>query len=180
MADSITGLSLIQDSMVIHNIKASVKLYGKLSTLNTSKSYPNFSVVRHQYTYIIFKQKHGVHHINVTKIPCFRQIEDSLTYLKQLVQQGCLSPLKVDNITATINFGRPLQLSYLYTALKNNHKVRYAAQKFPAIFFSLTAGTALIFASGKLILVGHKTEAQLKEGVTECAATILKLLTAKA
>ena len=121
----------------------------------------------------------GVIHINCTKIPSLSDISDSIDQIKKWVRQGWLSAPKIDNITATIKVGHNLNLTQLYKTLKQSHQVRYAAQKFPAVFLTLQFGTALIFASGKIISVGCKSETEVHQSVTQCSVIMSKYLTGK-
>ena len=79
----------------------------------------------------------------------------------------------------TIKVGHNLNLTQLYKTLKQSHQVRYAAQKFPAVFLTLQFGTALIFASGKIISVGCKSETEVHQSVTQCSVIMSKYLTGK-
>ena len=160
---------------VIHNVKASVKLKGELKVLN-SYTYKdkNFFVIRQKYTYIIFKKKGGSQHVNITKIPCIAEISQSVQELKGLLAWGELTVPVIDNLTATLNLGFTCNLSHLYGFMKDHYKVRYSAQKFPSLFWKLACGTALVFATGKVILVGHKTLHELEQAGEKCLSVITK------
>ena len=162
----------------ISNLKISVKCHGCFSPrfLNTD-SKRNFSVIRRKFTYIIFKvcernQESG-QHVNITKIRTFGQVKESLHELKTMLLWGEISTPIIDNITASFDLGRHLILNSVYLRLKKLYKsVRYCPQRFPGLFLKINLGSALIFSSGKVCLVGfkhiediEKTEQAIKKSV---------------
>ena len=166
-----TGDSRIQDSIVIHNVKISIKLkQGRFNFLNSYKQ-RNFVVIRDTYTYVIFKpNKEGVHHINITKVPSLEQVDSSVRQLKSMIIEGELGQPCVDNLTATLNLQQTLKLSHLYTSMRRDFNLWFNAFVFPALFWRQACGTLYIFASGKVNLVGFKTPDQLKDACQQCLA----------
>ena len=173
---SMTGDSRIQDSIVIHNVKFSVKLkQGRFNFLNSYKQ-RNFIVVRGKYTYVIFKpNKEGVHHINITKVPSLEQVSSSVQHLRSMIIEGELSQPRIDNLTATLNLQQTLNLYSLYDSMKQDFRnIRFCPWKFPALFWRQTCGTLYFFASGKVNLVGFKTPEQLNDACRQCLAVMKK------
>ena len=164
-----TGDSRIQDSIVIHNVKISIKLkQGRFNFLNSYKQ-RNFVVIRDTYTYVIFKpNKEGVHHINITKVPSLEQVDSSVRQLKSMIIEGELGQPCVDNLTATLNLQQTLKLSHLYTSMRRDFNLWFNAFVFPALFWRQACGTLYIFASGKVNLVGFKTPDQLEDACEQC------------
>ena len=166
-----TGDSRIQDSIVIHNVKISIKLnQGRFNFLNSYKQ-RNFAVIRDKYTYVIFKpNKEGVSHINITKVPSLEQVDSSVRQLKAMIIEGELGRPSIDNLTATLNLQTTLKLSHLYTSMRRDFNLRFNALTFPALFWRQACGTLYIFASGKVNLVGFKTRDQLEDACEQCLA----------
>ena len=62
---------------------------------------------------------------------------------------------KIDNITASFNLGYTVSLSNLTLQLT---PLKYNPEWFHAVYFKTGRSTALIFSSGKINIVGAKSE----------------------
>lgn len=122
------------------------------------KIHNNFIVVKAKFTFIIFKSKiFQENHINITKIPNVDLISYAIIEIENILNCSHLN-LCIDNIIASSNLNRKLNLIQI---VKNQtfEKVKYNNQKFPGLFATFTKGTAIIFHSGKIVIVGcHKVE----------------------
>ena len=157
----------------------SCKLQGQLKCLNTYdryKKYDNYEMLRNKYVYTIFKPKRGsnIRHVNITMIKDFEHIEDSLSCLKDMLYSGDISRVTVDNTTASFNVNTFLDLSQLYQSLRSDWNVSFSAQLFPAVCWRLNMATVQIFSSGKIVIIGAKSERDIKEVVAQCYAIMKK------
>lgn len=82
--------------------------------------------------------------------------------------------VKIQNMVATAKFNRPINL----TKLANNiPSVAFEPEQFPAAIYALNkslGATALIFGSGKVVLVGIKSSKSINEIVKHMAGLIKK------
>lgn len=62
----------------------------------------------------------------------------------------------IQNIVATINLQRKIDLEYIATHLQANVNIKYIPTEFPAVRIKLPKVTLLLFKSGKCLLVGGK------------------------
>lgn len=152
----------------IANVKVSIKT-SSLSLDNVSqkccekkiycKNYKNFLVIKNIYTFIIFKKnKNNENHINITKIPNLELVSHAITTIEDLTNCFTISTT-IDNIIASTSFNRILDLQYISKLFSN---VKYNNEKFPGLFIKFNEGTAIIFHSGKVVLVGVKKEEDLQ------------------
>ena len=157
------------------NIKLSLKLnsisyqdiLNKVQSLQINQQL-NFIVVFQKYTYSIFKPTKvtGNLHCNATKLREFSDIHDAINLLHILFPEATLNNITVDNITSTTKCDRKQNLNKLFSKLNYSYSLKYNLQKFPAIFIKIPVEdkklTVFIFASGKVVCVGAKTENHLK------------------
>lgn len=151
----------------ITNIKVSLKsdclclnsVQQKLIEKNISfTSYTNFIVIRHNFTYILFKTgKNNNNHINITKIKKLENIDNAVENLKEILFECKFNEIfrKVDNITASVSVNKTINLQSL-TAKFQNEKISYNPEKFPGLFIKFSVGTIILFHTGKCILIGSK------------------------
>lgn len=122
-------------------------------------NYKNFLVVKNVYTYIIFKKnKNDENHINITKIPTLDLVSDAIALIQQLTNCFVISK-SIDNIIASTCVKKLLDLKEVSKLFSN---VKYNNEKFPGLFIKFKIGTAIIFHSGKIVIVGAKTEENIK------------------
>lgn len=149
----------------IANVKVSLKtsplfldtVYSSLVAQNiVCKQYNNFLVVKSAFTYIIFKtNKNCENHINITKIPTVKNIVDAVTLL-QILTNCQVTSQKIDNIIATTKHKSKLCLRDIIEK-KAFHTIKYNNEKFPGLFLKFEEGTAILFHSGKIVIVGCKS-----------------------
>ena len=72
-----------------------------------------------------------------------------------------MKQIKVDNIIATLNIQKPIDLVSVCEK-KLFESIKYNNEKFPGLFVKFKEGTAILFHSGKIVLVGCKTKKDLK------------------
>lgn len=154
----------------ITNVKVSIKinevcLDTVVQKLENKKikytRYHNYIVIQDIFTYIIFKpsckQKNFISHVNITKIPSISSIEIAKTHLIFLINCNILTNFAViDNITVSLTIKHhltPETISQIFTRLC---KVTFNKETFPGIFLKFDCGTAIIFHTGKCILIGCK------------------------
>lgn len=80
----------------------------------------------------------------------------------------------LQNIVATVNLGCPLDLKKITAAARNTE---YNPQRFPALIMRIRdpKATALIFASGKVVCTGTKSEEMAKYAAKKFARIIQKI-----
>lgn len=158
----------------IKNMKISIKLekislnsvvkYLECNTIDF-KIRGNYLVIYHKYVYIFFKLKDLIiRHINVTKIPDEKSINDSILVLKTEILKGmCLNILeyKIDNLTATYDVKTELDLLTVLNKTRSSFNVKYNKEKFPGLFIKTYQGTFIVFHTGKVNLVGCKSSEHL-------------------
>lgn len=169
-------------SYQITNIKVSLKVnvlcLSSVQNILKSKNivynrYTNFLVIRYIFTYIIFKTgKQKNNHINVTKIKKESEINTSIFVLQELldVKNIIVQKINVDNITASLNLLKPINLLQLPQHLEAL-SISYNPEKFPGLFIKFSIGTVIIFHTGKCIIIGTKTIADI-----ECLVSKLVLI----
>ena len=147
------------------NVKVSIKIEAPLLNIVQeqannnnlfSKLYNNYLVVKAKYTYIIFKpNKNKNHnHINITKIPNTKFVTEAISEIENLLKVKHFD-FKIDNIVASGNFMRHIDILEIVKK-RLFEKIKYNNQKFPGLFIKFNRGTAIIFHSGKVVLVGCK------------------------
>ena len=152
----------------IRNVKISVKstpislnrvllLSGKVEYVKDCK---NFVVMTDTYSYTIFKTVKLENHINITKIPNLEKVQDAIQQLKKHFK-FCAKLIRVDNIMATIDIERPIDLiSVCEKKLFEN--IKYNSEVFPGLTVEFDKGSATFFHSGKIVILGVKNIIDLK------------------
>ena len=152
----------------IRNVKISVKstpislnrvllLSGKVEYVKDCK---NFVVMTDTYSYTIFKTVKLENHINITKIPNLEKVQDAIQQLKKHFK-FCAKLIRVDNIMATIDIERPIDLiSVCEKKLFEN--IKYNSEVFPGLTVEFDKGSARFFHSGKIVILGVKNIIDLK------------------
>lgn len=162
----------------IRNVKVSLKtsaiaLNNVLGLLCNVKNYKNFVVLKNKYTYTIFKtNSSNENHINITKIPTLEKVSNAIDHLKQLIDFS-VNSVKIDNIIATLKTGVQIDLvSVCENKLFDNMK--FNSETFPGLFVKFEKGTAIIFHSGNIVLLGLKNLSELK-CLTENICAVMKI-----
>ena len=151
----------------------------KLLLLNSDdkgvKHFGNFAVVRrNNFVYSIFKKREKsageknnntvLYHINITKIPSSDQIASSIDNLKNIIENEYFVVAKqINNLTCTYDTGlSSISLLGLIEKVKEKvpsvKRVRFSPERFPGMFISFPNNTLLIFSSGKMVVIGGKSE----------------------
>ena len=159
----------------ISNYKFSVKIQNLLwkKTLEvlkkcffqSLKQYGNFLVFKDNFCFTLFQpaKKTGLSHLNVTHL---KDKSDILKVAQKIRRYICgellLSTLKIDNITASSHINREIDLYLFYLQNSDRFTILYKKEKFPGCFIKTASGTALLFHTGKVIVVGCKTAKQIE------------------
>ena len=165
--------------VMVSNVKISCKIRlidsDKISfnTDNVLKHYNNFTVVKKKYSFIVFtktKQNRNFH-INITKIPSTEHIPKALDELKLVISSKFITEkFKIENMTCLCHMSSKINLLTFYNNLKLNVdfeiiQKRYDSEKFPGMFLTLKKCSALIFLSGKIVIIGASCEKDAKQGI---------------
>lgn len=148
----------------ICNVKVSVKstpialdkvllLKGKVEKVKDCK---NFVVLTDVYSYTIFKTNNKLleNHINITNIPNLEKVQNAIEHLQKHLE-FCVKLLTVDNIMANLDFERRIDLiSVCEKKLFDN--IKYNSEVFPGLYVKYLIGTAILFHSGQIVVVGAK------------------------
>ena len=128
------------------------------------KVFSNFTVVRKKYVYTIFKTRNNdkTYHVNITKVPSREDIEISLSKLTDIISNRFyVKTWKINNLTCSFRADFEIPLLDVFEKLQKKSfvkKMRFNPERFPGMFVSLEANTILIFSTGRMIIIGAKTE----------------------
>lgn len=154
----------------ITNVKVSVKIgevcldtvAKKLKEKNiVFKQFQNYLVIQNVFTFIIFrssyKLKSSLCHVNITKIPTVNDIERAKSHLEELLNiEKTVQPFNIDNITASIDLGLTILPEKIISIFNKDCKITFNKETFPGVFLKFEKGTAIIFHTGKCIVIGCK------------------------
>lgn len=172
----------------ITNIKISVKC--KNICLNTVKEflcvsqipfskYNNYIVVKHKYTYIIFKKNlktsEDIYHVNITKLNSLDCLSEAINNIKFLCLGAIICSYTIDNISVSKNFNKSINIKDLITTLPLDIRATYNSETFPGVFLKYPnkIGTAILFHTGKCVLLGCKTV----NNIDSIVESLIKILT---
>jgi len=152
----------------ITNVKVSVKcpalcldtvLQNLLDKEVIHKRFLNYLVIQNVYTYVLFKtnRSNETNHVNITKIPRLDQIEHAKEHLCELLNLKVILLHVVDNITVSTKLHRSFLPCDIITLFKDRCIITFNQETFPGIFLKFPYGTAIIFHTGRCILIGCKT-----------------------
>ena len=137
----------------------------------SSKIHNNFVVIKAQHTFILFKTKNLIEsHINITKIRNLSCVNLAIKEIEELLNCTHYN-LCIDNIIASTNLNKHLNLVDIVRR-KIFEKVKYNNQKFPGLFVKFHKGTAIIFHSGKIVIVGCQNTKEIQWIVEKIHAII--------
>ena len=90
-----------------------------------------------------------------------------------LIGKNTLNPINVENVVGILDLKSSIDIDDL--SLKLPHSI-YEPDQFPSLIYRPTSGkeVVLIFASGKLVATGTKSEWQLRELLSKISETIAK------
>lgn len=154
----------------ITNVKVSIKIQEIcLDTVSRNleeknilfKKYPNYIVIQDIYTFIVFKtsckKKNSISHVNITKIPTLFEVDTAKKHLKDLFDGVVIKEKPViDNITVSLDIKKDLTPEKIQDIFDKVCKITFNKETFPGIFLKFTNGTAIIFHTGKCIIIGCK------------------------
>ena len=117
----------------------------------------NFLTIYDKFCLTLFKTKTGLIHINVTKIKTLKQANSVEEWLRcKYLRNDCsVVYSRIDNYFAKHNLNKPIDLSAL--RIHKNCTTHYNQERFPASFFKNSNGSACIFASGIVTLMGARS-----------------------
>lgn len=123
-------------------------------------------IFKSKYIYTLFKPKlsgERQSHLNITRLKSRSKIRKALDICK-LVIKGLLleDTKKIDNITASATFNQNINLRNFFELYSSQLSIKYNRDKFPGAFVKTSCGTALLFHSGKIIIVGCKKKSEIK------------------
>lgn len=149
----------------ITNVKVSLKIEPiSLDNVKECKKSmkKNFLVVREKYTYSIYKtsKTSNTNHINITGIPSLNKIEDSINNLHNFLDFKLLSS-KIDNIIANFKLKNCIDLISICEK-KKFPIIKYNSELFPGAFVKFDKGSAILFHTGSVVVMGCKSEEDLK------------------
>ncbi len=170
----------------ITNIKASLKLQSvSLDSVENEckekniamKRYPNFLVIKTKYTYVLFKKnKNNYNHMNITKIPSFDKVNDSIKFFSDLynIPKECIKEEKIDNITANFSLNKIVDLQNFAKLYKDTYCVTYKNETFSGLSIKFEYGTVLIFHTGNCVIIGCKNKKDIEWIVEKIRALTLQ------
>jgi len=132
----------------------------------------NFIVIKDIYPITIFPKGNNHYHFNITGIKSLSIVPRVISWLNQYY---CFDDTfevirhSIDNITAAFDLRQELSLHLLATHLLGS---TYNPERFPAFFYKNDKTTALIFSSGKVNILGCKSEHQVLQAWKHLQAEI--------
>lgn len=140
-------------------------LLEKADSLNfTSSQRGNILIVKKKFNLCIFEKKdrkpcNGTKniHINLSGVENHSKTKIVLNFILSEFFSSTAKILnsKIDNITATFSYPGEVDISFLKSI---NPDFIYNKERFPGLFIKLPSGTAIIFNSGKINIIGSKSE----------------------
>lgn len=99
-------------------------------------------------------------HLNVTRIKSVEEIEDVKKIVSKILKRKVIY-IKIDNIMATSAMNHPISLQNL---AQNQLRTiaKFNIETFPGLFLKYKEGTIILFHSGKIVIVGCRSEKDIK------------------
>jgi len=134
------------------------------------KKYSNYIVIQDRFTYIVFKpsikKNLETSHVNITKIPNIDMINKAIYHLIKIINCTYVSNSKtIDNITASVKIPKDLTPEKIVNIFRNRCRITFNKETFPGVFLKFETGTAIVFHTGKCIVIGCKKIVDLEETV---------------
>ena len=123
----------------------------------------NFYIIKDTFPITIFKKLGSRYHLNVTGIQSTKHITFTLDLL---ITHYCFPESfvylrhTIDNLTATYNLGYRLPLQTLAVEFT---PCNYNTERFPGLHIKSRKGAVMIFSSGKVNILGLKSEQEVEE-----------------
>lgn len=166
------GLRNIKISVKILHFDYNVKIdflkerYNSKNEANKFKAHNNFIVVNDTFTYILFKpKKKGEEcHLNITKICSFDDIQPSIN-LATKIFECTYNPhsVRIDNMTYLHYLRKQIKLGLLFKKYHKSFQIKYNNTIFPGLHLKTKTGSAIIFHTGTVIIVGCKNIKQVSD-----------------
>ena len=167
----------------IRNIKISLKIEEiplnnvRMELLEKNiefKIYPNFiSFKKHFFSFVIFRpSKNKTTHVNVSNVKNKDGFKECVKTLKNVLKCKVIS-FKIDNIISTKHIEKTIDLPII--SKNQNYNIRYNPEQFPGLFIKFDIGTAIIYHTGNLVVVGCKKFTDIKWIITNVCAIISTL-----
>ena len=113
----------------------------------------NFITIRDTFTYCIFASGH----INITGIPDKLLTGYAVRKCERLLDlKHRKRKVKIDNITATARFIHRVDIRRLAVSQRPGFRFSLNLEIFPGLYAKHTDATVLVFATGKLVVIGAK------------------------
>jgi hypothetical protein len=137
------------------NWRTLLELISTKRKVNVKKN-ANIIIIKDVYVFCIFERKDKFVHFNVTKIKSYKDIFDFIFFFSKeyFSYDTKLISLKIDNITASFNINRVLDLIKIKEIIPSS---KFNPERFAGLFLKLKDGTIIIFRNGKVNIVGCKT-----------------------
>ena len=109
-----------------------------------------------------FFRRDSKQHLNVTKIKTIESCHEALNEISKLLKQSIDKYVwKIDNLTAITNLNQKIDLHNLL--LKNKDcNIHFNNLQFPGLFIRKDTLTAIVFQTGKIVIIGGTTEEQIQ------------------
>lgn len=166
-----------EPTVEIQNVVASVTINQRLDLAQIQKTFPDVEYKPAQFPGLVFrllKPKTATLIFSSGKMVCTgakseqESIKAVQTVVKLLKKEGFLiqqePQIEIQNIVASIDLHGTINLEKAATQLENT---MYEPQQFPGLIFRMTDPKVVIlmFASGKLVCTGAKTEKEVYDAV---------------
>ena len=117
------------------------------------KKFDNFISFKKNFSFVLFRpSQDNSSHVNITKVSnTGDSLQESLEELKLLLNTT-ITRFQVDNIIATLDLKRNLNLAEI--SAQTGISVLYNSECFPGLFIKCSGGTAILYHSGKVVIVG--------------------------
>lgn len=162
-------ISNIKSHFVVKNKRVSLycETLKKVCTTNNLKVTASFTIVRlHRFVYTCFFSGF----INLTGLQNFEQIEEGIQCLAKYLhmKRRHFEKIKVDSISASYpepslipkqNVARVIKEAYTFNCVRS---IKFNRERFPAAFIKTNYGTVLWFGTPSIVVVGSKSEYDLK------------------
>lgn len=161
----------------ISNVKMSAKIpevdlkeiqwFCKKNKIKTRIFNRGHLVVYDNSTFTFFKKGPNLYqdqHCNITKVN-HSKIQNAIEDLAWLINKKPNQIFyTVDNITASADLGRRLSLREFIAENEDlEDYIQYTPERFPGLFVRGKKGKAILFKSGKIVVIGVKSEKELQE-----------------
>jgi len=179
------GIEKVRTSIKVVNVVASVTLRQRVNLNSIIKRFPSAKFPSKQFPGVVFwmRRPRVVALIfSSGKIVCVggkseRDIYDAIENLIMRLAKGGIIALKkpewrINNIVATANFGRTIDLSSISTW----HRAIYEPEQFPALIYYMEDPKLvfLIFSSGRIICLGAKNESEIHKAINELLIRLVR------